>query len=50
MSKAIIKLIENKDLRNKLSDEGKIYIKRFHEKEKILKDIFEEVQKLISKY
>ena len=49
MTKAIIKLAENKDLRNKLSYESKNYIKRFHEKENILKNIFLEVDKLISK-
>ena len=32
MSKAIIKLVENKELRKKLSNKSKIYVEEFHEK------------------
>ncbi len=49
MSKAILKLVEDKKYRLMLSDKSKSYIMKFHEKENILKDIFLEVQKLIIK-
>ena len=48
MSKAIIKLVENKDLRKKLSDESKIYVEKFHDKETILNKVFETVIKIKS--
>ncbi len=49
MSGAILKLVDNKKYRLMLSNKSKSYIMQFHEKEKILKDIFVEVQKLIFK-
>ena len=49
MSKAIIKLVENNDLRNKMSNESKAYIKKFHERENILNKIFDTVVKIKQK-
>ena len=50
MSKAIIKLVENKELRNKLSNKSKIYIKEFHEKENILNNMYKVVENIISTF
>ena len=47
MSKAIIKLVENVNLRNKLSEKSKIYVEKFHEKENILNNIFVQVKSMI---
>ena len=50
MSKAIIKLVENNDLRNKMSNESKNYIKKFHDRENILNKIFDTVLKIKQKF
>ena len=47
MSKAIIKLVENKELRNKLSIKSKNYIEEFHEKENILNNMYRVVENII---
>ena len=49
MSEAIIKLIENKELRFKISRKSKNYIEKYHEKENVLNNMFIEVKRLISK-
>jgi len=49
MSEAIIKLINNKELRFKISRKSKNYIEKFHEKENILNNMFSEVKRIISK-
>tara|TARA_Y100000589_G_C27138907_1_gene623772 strand:- start:352 stop:1593 length:1242 start_codon:yes stop_codon:yes gene_type:complete len=48
MKNAILNLIEDNQFRLELSVKSKKYIMKFHEKESILKDIFAEVQTLIS--
>ena len=50
MSKAIIKLVENKELRKKLSNKSKIYVEEFHEKENILNNMYRVVEKMISTF
>lgn len=48
MSREILKLVNNKKHRSMLSDKSKNYIIKFHEKENILKDIFLEIQNIIT--
>ena len=50
MSKAIIKLVENKELRKKLSNKSKIYVEELHEKENILNNMYRVVEKMISTF
>ena len=45
----ILKLINNKELRFKISRKSKNYIEKFHEKENILNNMFSEVKRIISK-